>query len=130
MFQWLDKLFRSGPDEIAERIRELFAFLIEEHGFSFLAENLGDAVDRAGKFEFYGPLRAYVLCHEHVCINILYLVQREDYEIFITDVWKKDQVYIRNGTRIDDFYAYHLDRYADEVKASIAERGEICGRKI
>lgn len=130
MFQWFLNLFRPLPDENVPRIRELFSFLTEDYGFSFATEDLGDAVDRDGKFFFYGPLKAYCIYNESVCINILYLEQRQDYEIFITDSYKNDQVYIRSGTQIDDFFAYHLDRYADEVRASVAERGEICGRKI
>lgn len=130
MFQRFLNLFRPLPDENVPRIRELFSFLIEDYGFSFVAEDLGDAVDRDGKFFFYGPLKAYCIYNESVCINILYLEQRQDYEIFITDSYKSDQVYIRNGARIDDFFAYHLDRYADELRSSIAECGEICGRKI
>lgn len=130
MFQWFLNLFRPVPDENVPKIRELFSFLIEDYGFSFATEDLGNAVDKTGKFFFYGPLRLYCLYNERVCINILYLEQRQDYEIYITDTYRCDQVYIRNGTRLDDHFAYHLDRFAEVVRASTAERGEIFGQMI
>lgn len=130
MFRWFINLFRPLPDENVPMIRELFSFLIEDYGFSFATEDLGDAVDRDGKFFYYGPVNAYYFYSENVCINILYLRQRQEYSIYITDSHKSDQVYIRNGTWIDDSLSSYPERYALAVKTSIEERGEISGRKL
>ena len=73
---------------------------------------------------------SYHIYNDNVCINILFLVQREDYSIFITDSYKKDQVYIRKGTMIPWRLAYDLPAFADEIKLSVEKYREIYGRKI
>lgn len=130
MFQWFLNLFRPLPDENVPRIREMFSFLIEDYGFSFATENLGNAVDADGKFFYYGPVNAYYLYRDDVCINILYLRQRDEYSIYITDSYQSDQVYIRNGTMIDGCLASWPERYAQVVRTYIETHGGIDGQNL
>lgn len=130
MFKWLTKIFKTPPDKNEERIKALFSFLFDDYGFHFAKGNLGNAVNKNGDFICYGPLEAYYIYNENVCINILYLVQRQDYDIYITDTYKADQVYIKNGITVPSYLAYDLEYFADEVKNSVINNGEIYGRKI
>lgn len=130
MCRWFSKLFLSQQEKTEIQIKDIFSFLFNDYGFCFAKADLGDAVDKDGRFFFYGPLNAYFIYNQNVCINILYLVQRQDYEIFITDSHKKDQVYIRNGTKVSSELANDLNRFALEVKDSTASCREIYKRKI
>ena len=112
MFPRIAKLFKTSVDKNEEKILELLQFLMENCGFSFAKGDLGDAEDDRGEFFFYGPLKSYHLYNNHVCINILYLVQRQDFDIYITDGYRADQVYIRNGTEIQSYLAYNLPLFA------------------
>lgn len=122
MFKLLFKIFQ--PREA--RMKEWFSFLLVDYGFRFAKANLGDAVDKDGKFFFYGPVEAYYIYNKNVCINILYLTQRDEYEIYITDSYINDQIYIRNGTRIsgDPMCA------AAEIESAVSGGCGIYGRKI
>ena len=131
MSAWIKKnIFKPPVDENVARIKELFSYLLNDYKFEFAKNDLGDAVDVKGKRFFYGPLYSYHIYNDNVCINILFLVQREDYSIFITDSYKKDQVYIRKGTMIPWRLAYDLPAFADEIKLSVEKYREIYGRKI
>ena len=123
-------MFKSFVDKNEERILDLFQFLIENYGFSYAKGDLGDAVDERGEFFFYGPLKSYHIYNNHVCINILYLVQRQDFSIYITDGYRADQIYIRNGTEITSNMAYNLPLFAGKVRTSIENSGTICGHKV
>ena len=122
MFQWFKKLFQSEPDPVEERLLELFDFLLKEHGFVYSKEELGDAVDKNGKFSFCGPLNAYQFHNDNICISILHLVQRDDYNVYITDRQSTDQVYLLNSTEIPSRLAYDLPALAEEIKDDIARR--------
>ena len=89
VFNWLQKMFRIHEDRIEEVVKELFRFLLDDYGFHFAKSSLGDAVDQNGEFFFYGPLDAYCIYNERICINVLYLVQRQEYDIYITDAYKR-----------------------------------------
>ena len=52
MFKWISNLFKPTPDKIEERLLSLFNFLLNTYGFSYSKEELGNAVDKSGKFEF------------------------------------------------------------------------------
>ena len=122
--------FRTSEDKTEKTLKSLFDFLLNDYGFHFAKGDLGNAVDKSGKFFFYGPLNAYYIYNKNVCINVLYLVQRQDYYIYITDTHKEDQIYIKNGIAVSDDLAYDLKRFADEVKHGVVNCGEIYGRKI
>lgn len=130
MFNWFQKMFRIHEDRIEEVIKELFRFLLDDYGFYFAKSSLGDAVDQNGEFFFYGPLDAYCIYNERLCINVLYLVQRQEYDIYITDAYKADQIYIRNGIQVSNCQAYDLSSFAAEVKNSVVNSGEIYGCKM
>ena len=87
-------------------------------------------LDKNGKFIFYGPLNAYQFYNENLCINILHLVQRDDYNVYITDKKSADQVFIKNGTEIPSELAYHLPLLAEEVKQAVLNRSEWNGYKF
>lgn len=130
MFKWILKKKKSAVDKNEEMIKALFSFLLDDYGFHFARGDLGNAVDKNGNFIFYGPLEAYYVYNSNVCINILYLVQRQDYNIYITDAYKADQIYIINGVAVSDHLAYDLHSFSAEVKNSVLKHGEIYGRKI
>ena len=50
MFKWISNLFKPTPDKIEERLLSLFDFLMNTYGFSYSKEELGNAVDKNGKF--------------------------------------------------------------------------------
>ena len=127
MIKEIANLFKSTPDKIEEQVLLLFDFLLNTYGFSYSKEELGNAVDKSGKFIFYGPLNAYQFYNENLCINILHLVQRDDYNVYITDKKSDNQVFIRNGTEIPSELAYHLPLFAEEVKKAVTNHSELYG---
>ena len=130
MFKWISNLFKPTPDKIEERLLSLFDFLLNTYGFSYSKEELGNAVDKNGKFIFYGPLNAYQFYNENLCINILHLVQRDDYNVYITDKKSTDQVFIINGIEIPSELAYNLPLLAKEIEESILNYGTLYGYNI
>ena len=130
MFQWLSSMFKPASDKVEETLLELFDFLISDYGFEYKKEMLGDAIDKGGKFFFCGPLNAYQFYNENVCIHILHLVQRDDYDVYITDKKSVDQVYIRNGIEVPSRFAYHFPLLAREVKESVLNCGKVFGHSI
>lgn len=120
-------LFKTTSDKIEKEITEHFDFLIKDHGFEFEKLPLGDAVDKNGDFFFYGPLNAYQIYNESVCINILHLVQRNDYNVYITDKKSEDQIYIRNGTEVS---LYDFSVLAKAIQESVLNSGKIFGYAI
>lgn len=130
MFKWLANLFKPTPNKIEEQLLVLFAFLLNNYGFSYSKEELGDAVDKSGKLIFYGPLNAYQFYNENICISILHLVQRDDYNVYITDKKSVDQVFIINGTELPSKLAYNLPLLAKEIEHSISNHGELYGYRV
>ncbi len=128
MFKWLFR--KSDTDKNEEMIKSLLSFLLTDYGFQYIKKDLGNAIDKNGKFFFYGPLYTYSIYNENVCINVLYLVQRQDFEIFITDTYKPNQIYIRNGTSVSDYLAYHFEEFAEEIKSNLIVKGEVYGRLL
>lgn len=130
MFTWFTNLFKPTPDKTEDSLLMQFDFLINNYGFEYSKEMLGDAIDKDGKFVFYGPLNAYQIYTENVCINILHLVQRDEYNVYITDKKSADQVYIRNGIEVPSYFAYDFPLLAREIKESVLNCGEVFGYKI
>lgn len=130
MFERIVNLCKSSPDETKELILKLFDFLINNYGFEFAKEKLGDARDQSGKFFFHGPLNVYQIYNDNVCINILHLVQRDDYNVYITDRKSIDQVYIRSGIEVPSHLAYDFPLLAREIRESVLDCGEVFGYKI
>ena len=130
MFQWFANLFKPTPDKTEEKLLKLFDSLLNNYGFAYSKEKLGNAVDKNGKLIFYGPLNAYQFYNSNVCISILHLVQRDDYNVFITDKKSADQVYIKNGVEVPSYLAYDLSLFAKEIEVSILNCGELYGYRI
>lgn len=140
MFKWLlsknkGKSSSKPRDEFEDGIKSAFTPLFEEYGFRFAKTDLGNAVDRNGKFVFYGPLNAYFIYNDDVCINMLYLMQRQEWSVFITKEYKEDQVYIINGTAVPEYlYAHNFEGdfrpFAAMIRSEIASGGSFCGYKI
>lgn len=123
-------MVKPASDETEERLLSLFGFMLSDFGFSYAREALGNAVDKDGKFIFYGPLNAYQFYNEKICISILHLVQRDEYNVYITDKKSDDQVYIKNGIEVPSHLAYDLPLFAKEMKESILNCGELYGHRI
>lgn len=130
MPKWIANLLKPVPDKIEERLLSLFDFLLNTYGFSYSKEELGDAVDKSGKFIFYGPLNAYQFYNDNLCINILHLVQRDDYNVYITDKKSSDQVFIINGAELPAELAYHLSLLAEEIKKAVSNHSKFCGYRF
>ncbi len=128
MFGKIKKIFKTDNDSIETKIKELFCFLIDDYGFSFTKNDLGNLLDKNGRLVFYGPLYAYQIYNDRICINILYLVQRQDYNIFITDKYSKDQQYIHDGVEVPSDLAYDLVGFASKIKSEILSQKTICGK--
>ncbi|MBR6777605.1 MAG: hypothetical protein IKM27_07650 [Clostridia bacterium] len=144
MFKWLlfKCLLRKGKpqknneprDKFEDGIKSAFAPLFEEYGFCFAKTDLGNAVDRNGKFFFYGPLNAYFIYNDDVCINMLYLMQRREWSVYFTEQYKEDQLYIINGTAVPEYlYAHNYEGdfrpFAAVIRSEIASVGSIFGYK-
>ena len=130
MFKWISNLFKPTPDKIEERLLSLFDFLLNTYGFSYSKEELGNAVDKSGNFIFYGPLNAYQFYNENLCINVLHLVQRDDYNVYITDIKSTDQDFIINGIQVSSELAYNLPLFAEEVKKAVTNHSVLCGYRF
>lgn len=123
-------MFNTSHDQTEENLQKLFDFLLNDYGFKFSKEMLEDATDKNGKFFFHGPLNLYQFYNENACINILHLVQRDDYNVYVTDKKSTDQTYIRNGVEAPSGLAYDHALLAKEIEKSVFNRGEIFGYKI
>lgn len=130
MFRWLAPIVKPDSDNTEERLLNLFDFMLRDFGFSYAREELGNALDKDGNFIFYGPLNAYQFYNEKLCISILHLVQRDDYNVFITDKKSDDQVYIINGVEVPSRLAYDLPLFANELKESFLNGGDLYGYRI
>lgn len=125
IFKKREKSICNNKDKA--KIKEIFNFLLLDYGFEFHEANLGNAVDENGKFFFYGPVYCYSIYNDKVCINILELVQRHDYEIFITKGLTQDQPTIRRGTVVGAYYCYRWQEFANKIKQELEEKGTIYG---
>lgn len=121
---------KIGNDKLIIQIKEIFAYLIENYDFQFDVVDLGNAIDKNGKFYFYGPVYCYYLWNDKVCINILELVQRQDFDIYITKKHSNDQSYIRKGIAVQNYLCYHWKELSVQIKQELKESGTIHGISI
>ncbi len=134
---FLSKLFKKKdkrPNQICcdkeAYLMKFLDFLISEYGFKFSKKELGNLVDENGKLWFYGPYNCYYFYNENTCINILNLVQRQDWNIYITKDVLSDQNQINKGTEISSKYCYDLKLFASVIKHEIETHNTIFGFKI
>ncbi len=130
MLKWVSSLFKPAPDRVEASLLNIFDFLLKDFGFSYQKEKLGDAVDKDGKFIFYGPLNAYQFYNKNICISFLHLMQRDDYNVYITDKKCNNQVYIINGVELPSYLAYNLPLFAKELKEALLNCEEFYGHKF
>jgi len=58
------------------------------------------------------------------------LVQRGDYDVYITEKCSNDQHYIFDGLQIPSYLAYHHQEFANEIKAELLNTRTIFGKDI
>ena len=130
MIKWIKELFKPPVDRTEIRIREQFQFLFDDYGFSFDKVDLGDLIDKNGKIIFYGPLIAYQIYNENLCIHIVNLVQRGDFDIYITEKVSDDQHYIFDGMLLPSNFAYDLPLFASQVKSELSRSKTIFRKNV
>ena len=130
MIKWIKELFKPPVDRTEIGIREQFQFMFVDYGFSFDKVDLGNLVDKNGKVIFYGPLIAYQIYNENLCINIVNLVQRGDFDIYITEKVSDDQHYIFDGLSLPSNLAYNRPLFANQVKSELLSSKTIFGKNI
>ena len=112
-------------DAVEERILSLFGILTGTYGFQYSRTDLGNYTDRNGKLLFYGPYFAYSFYNAHFCLNILYLEQRDEYSVTVTQDFCPDGKYMEAGTAVSDYYACHLASLAAAVRAALDQSPEL-----
>ena len=130
MIKWIKELFKPPVDRTETRIREQFQFLFDDYGFSFAKNDLGNLVDKNGKVIFYGPLIAYQIYNKNLCLNIVNLVQRGDFDIYITEKVSADQHYIFDGMMVPSNFAYDRTLFASQVKSELSRSKTIFGKNV
>ncbi len=118
-------LKHRSKDPTEERIRALFGFLTEDYDFQYRRTDLGNYTDRNGKLLFCGPYLAYSFYNSRFCLNILYLEQREDYSVTVTEAFCPDGKALEAGAALSDYYAYHLASLAAAVRAVLGQTPEL-----
>ena len=116
---------RRPKDPTEDRILSLFGFLAVELGFQYRRTDLGNYTDRNGKLLFCGPYLAYSFYNPRFCLNILYLEQREDYCVTVTETFSPDRKALETGSAVSDNYAYHLVSLASAVRAALEQNPEL-----
>ena len=113
-----------------KNLMKYFAFLLTEYGFRFDKLELGDLVDENGKRWFYGPYNCYYFYNDKVCVNFMNLVQRQDWNVYVTDAVLSDQNLIKKGKEVPGELCYNWSLLASTIKKELAESQTILGIKI
>ena len=74
---------------------------------------------------FCGPYLAYSFYNPRFCLNILYLEQREDFSVTVTEAFCPDGKALEAGAAVSDYYAYHLASLAAAVRAALEQNPEL-----
>ena len=104
-----------------------FTFLLTDYRFKFDKLELGDMVDETGKLWFYGPYNCYYFYNDKVCINFVNLVQRQDWDVYITEEVLSDQNLIRKGKKVPTELCYNWSLLASAIKDEAANSNSIFG---
>ena len=104
-----------------------FTFLLTDYKFKFDKLELGDMVDETGKLWFYGPYNCYYFYNDKVCINFVNLVQRQDWNVYITEEVLSDQNLIRKGKKVPTELCYNWSLLASAIKDEAAKSNSIFG---
>ena len=108
-------------------LMEHFTFLLTDYKFKFDKLELGDMVDETGKRWFYGPYNCYYFYNDKVCINFVNLVQRQDWDVYITEEVLSDQNLIRKGKKVPTELCYNWSLLASAIKDEAANSNSIFG---
>ena len=135
---WIDGFdtyyFNKHSNEICcneeKNLMKCFTFLLTEYNFNFKKLNLGDLVDENGKRLFYGPYNCYYFYNEKICINFIHLVQRQDWEVYITNEVLLDQTLIRKGKNVPTDLCYNWSLLASIIKDEIINNNSIFNIKL
>ena len=113
-----------------KRLMKYFSFLLTEYQFKFDKLELGDMVDENGKLWFYGPYNCYYFYNDKVCINFINLVQRQDWEVYITHEVLSDQNLIKKGKEVPGKLCYNWVLLASVIKEELANNNSILGIQL
>ena len=113
-----------------KRLMKYFSFLLTEYQFKFDKLELGDMVDENGKLWFYGPYNCYYFYNDKVCINFINLVQRQDWEVYITHEVLSDQNLIKKGEEVSGKLCYNWVLLASVIKEELANNNSILGIQL
>ena len=113
-----------------KRLMKYFSFLLTEYQFKFDKLELGDMVDENGKLWFYGPYNCYYFYNDKVCINFINLVQRQDWEVYITHEVLSDQNLIKKGEEVPGKLCYNWVLLASVIKEELANNNSILGIQL
>lgn len=116
-------------DEQVHLMKHL-SFLLSEYNFKFDKYNLGDLVNENGKIWYYGPYNCYYFYNGNLCISILNLTQRQDWNIYINTEVLSDQNLIKKGKELPAELCYNLPLLAKVIKEELAASRSIFGISI
>ena len=126
--------FSRNTNEICcdeeKKLMKYFSFLLTEYQFKFDKLELGDMVDENGKRWFYGPYNCYYFYNDKVCINFMNLVQRQDWNVYITHEVISDQNLIKKGKEVPGELCYNWLLLASVIKEEIAKSNSIFGIQL
>lgn len=115
----------------AERsLMSRFSFLLTEYNFKFDKLYLGNLVDEDGRLWFYGPYNCYYFYNDKVCINFMNLVQRGDWNVYITSEVLSDQNRIKKGKEVPSMLCYNWTLFASTIKNELTDHQSILGIRI
>ena len=113
-----------------KRLMKYFSFLLTEYQFKFDKLELGDMVDENGKLWFYGPYNCYYFYNDKVCINFINLVQRQDWEVYITHEVLSDQNLIKKGEEVPGKLCYNWVLLVSVIKEELANNNSFFGIQL
>ena len=111
-------------------LMKYFSFLLTEYDFKFDKLAHGDLVDENGRLIYYGPYNCYYFYNEKVCINFMNLVQRQDWNVYITNEVLSNQNLIKKGKEVPGMLCYNWSLFASTIKEELANSQSIFGIKI
>ena len=106
-------------------LMKYFSFLLTEYNFKFDKLDLGDWVNENGKLWCYGPYNCYYFYNDKVCINFMNLVQKGDWNVYITQEVLSDQNLIRKGKALPGNLCYNWSLLASMIKEELARSNSI-----
>lgn len=104
--------------------KEHFGYLFNEYGFEFKMDKFKSAFTKEGKFFYHGPVHAYSLYNDKMCITFVYLMQRQEWDVYLNDVYTKSQTKIRSGKYLNEGFG-NLKTINNSVSSKYKKYGYI-----